>query len=125
MDNGTPQHGAKAERQLLPQRIAYPLGATEPGPESGLILDSLALVLKQHPDWKLEITGLSYSVGSSEAKKQVSLLQAEKIKQRLLQKGVSEKQLVAIGESDHYPIASNQTEPDRIQNRREKFALIK
>ncbi len=125
VNKGAAQPITKEEKQLLAQKIAYPLGDTEPSPEAEPLLDSLAQVLKQHPDWKLEIIGHSCSLGSPKTKEQVSRLRAENIKHQLLRKGVAEQQLVAIGQSDRYPIASNQTEAGRIQNRRVEFRLLK
>jgi len=113
------------EKELLTRKIAYPLGGTELSPEDEQFLDSLARELKQNPGWRLQISGHTCSTGSREANQRVSLQRARYVQQRLVQKGVPQSQLLALGQANQYPVASNDTEAGRARNRRVEFVLLK
>jgi type IX secretion system PorP/SprF family membrane protein len=118
----TPPPAPKAER--LARRIAYPLGGTDLSAGDEQFLDSLARELKAHPDWQLRISGHTCSLGNPETNARVSLGRAQLVERRLMQKGLPPSQLRATGEADRYPIAPNDTEAGRAQNRRVEFVIL-
>jgi type IX secretion system PorP/SprF family membrane protein len=111
------------EKALFERSISFARGSTSLTQQDEQLLDSLATVLKQHPELSLKIGGHTCSLGSELVNEKISLQRAEKVKALMVQKGVPKKQLVAIGYGDKHPVASNATEAGRVRNRRVTFAL--
>ena len=89
-------------------------------------LDSLAEVLRLHPEWKIRIEGHTDSLGTEAYNKELSQRRANAVKAYLLKTGVNSAQLVdAVGLGLGEPIADNGTPEGRYKNRRVEFKLEK
>ncbi|CAN5373715.1 DUF5723 family protein [soil metagenome] len=87
-------------------------------------LDSLAALLKKHPDWKLRISGHTDNVGKPTANMTLSKKRAESVKKYLTMKGVSEYKLVTEYYGQMRPIAPNDTPEGRQKNRRVEMLIM-
>lgn len=81
-------------------------------------LDSLVQIMTQYPTTKLLITGHTDNTGSRKINDPLSLSRAKKVQTYLVKKGLSFNRISIIGLADTQPIASNETNKGRAQNRR-------
>ncbi len=92
--------------------------------KSHKLLDDVAHIVLEHPSiTKLEIEGHTDNVGKDESNKALSQMRAESVREYLISQGIQEGRLHAIGYGEEKPIASNDTEEGRAQNRRVHFHI--
>lgn len=81
-------------------------------------VDALADLLTKHPEAKVSIESFTDDTGSDEANMQLSQRRAEVIKKQLVQCGISPDRIETIGRGEENPIASNDSDDGKAQNRR-------
>ncbi|MBO4556997.1 MAG: OmpA family protein [Bacteroidales bacterium] len=81
-------------------------------------LKEFAESMADMPDTDITIWGHTDNVGSAEANESVSLKRANAVKAFLAENGIAAERMQAEGLSYNMPIASNDTEAGRAQNRR-------
>ncbi len=91
--------------------------------ESEPTLDKAAGVLRKFSTIKVKITGHTDNVGDEEFNQKLSEDRAASVKQWLIDHGVDEERISTEGFGDKQPIASNDTEEGRAQNRRIEFQV--
>jgi len=106
------------------RNIYYDFDKWDLKPESFPVLDSLAMLLKENPELKVEIRSHTDSRGSDEYNLTLSQKRAESVVKYLVSKGISPERLIAKGYGEKHPIASNDTEEGRAKNRRTEFVII-
>ena len=87
-------------------------------------LDTVAAALVGQPTLSVQIIGHTDSVGSLEYNRRLSQRRAESVRRYLVAKGVRDANLQATGLGESRPIASNDTEDGRAQNRRVEFVVL-
>lgn len=90
--------------------------------ESKPTLDKIVAVLKAKPDWKLKIEGHTDSTGGDAHNQQLSQSRAESVKSYLVAGGVDGARLSTAGLGSSKPVAGNESESGRAQNRRVELA---
>jgi outer membrane protein OmpA-like peptidoglycan-associated protein len=70
------------------------------------------------PETNFAIYGHTDNVGSAQANQKVSNQRAESVQSYLLTKGIAKDRMTAEGLSFNFPVAENDTEAGRAQNRR-------
>ncbi len=88
------------------------------------LLDENIKVLQMNPNLIVEIQGHTDSIGSQEYNQPLSEQRAESVKNYFILKGVSMKRIFTRGFGKLAPIASNETEEGRAQNRRIEIRVI-
>lgn len=73
--------------------------------------------------YKVRLAGHTDNVGQPEANKTLSQARAEAVKRKLVEYGCAAESIKAIGYGDLKPVASNETEEGRAQNRRVEITL--
>lgn len=86
-------------------------------------LDKLAEVLVKNPDTNINIYGHTDSKGTDEYNLALSQRRAASVKNYLVSKGIASARLIPMGMGEKEPIASNETDEGRAQNRRVEFAI--
>ena len=86
-------------------------------------LDKLAEVLINNPDTNINIYGYTDSKGTDEYNLSLSDRRAASVKAYLVSKGIASSRMNTMGMGEASPIASNDTEAGRAQNRRVEFAI--
>lgn len=86
-------------------------------------LDKLSQVLINNPDTNINIYGHTDSKGSDEYNQKLSERRANSVKAYLAGKGIASSRLFALGEGESMPVATNDTDAGRAQNRRVEFAI--
>lgn len=88
-------------------------------------LNRAASFLKANPNLNVEIAGHTDNRGSADYNKNLSLKRAKAVSDYLTSKGVSASQLSQAGYGLENPVASNDTEEGRADNRRVEFVVKK
>lgn len=82
------------------------------------ILDEAAEILKANPDVNVEVRGFTDSRGSDAYNMRLSERRAQTVKNYLVSRGVSPSRLTTRGYGESDPVATNETDSGRAQNRR-------
>ncbi|MCX2778834.1 OmpA family protein [Microbulbifer thermotolerans] len=78
----------------------------------------VVLALRNQPGSEVEIAGHTDSLGNDNYNLRLSQSRADAVRAFLIQNGINTSRLTAIGYGEQQPIASNETESGRAQNRR-------
>lgn len=81
-------------------------------------LNKLVVFLNQYPQRSVVIEGHTDNVGSDDSNQRLSERRADAVKSYLMQQGIASQRLVASGKGEHQPIAANDSDIGRQQNRR-------
>jgi outer membrane protein OmpA-like peptidoglycan-associated protein len=87
-------------------------------------LDRLVALLNSYPEMKIEIGGHTDSHGGLQFNTQLSEARAKSVVDYLVEKGISKPRLSYKGYAYLQPIATNDTDEGRQQNRRVEFKVI-
>jgi len=93
-------------------------------PESINELQRLIKLMKDMPALKIEISGHTDNIGSAQYNKTLSERRAKSVVDYLIDNGISANRLTYKGYGFDLPIAPNDTEDGRQQNRRTEFKVI-
>lgn len=93
-------------------------------PESANELDRLIKLLNENPTIKIELGSHTDSKGSDEYNMKLSQSRSQSVVTYLIGKGISTDRLVAKGYGETTPIASNDNDEGRQQNRRTEFKIL-
>jgi outer membrane protein OmpA-like peptidoglycan-associated protein len=110
----------------IKEKVQFETGKAEIRPESHGLLDEVAKVLKDNAQIQLvHVEGHTDSTGSKGINKRLSKERAESVRAYLVQAGIDTKRLQAFGYGPDRPIADNETDAGREQNRRVEFNIKK
>lgn len=109
--------GGGNERFVL-TGVTFDTGKAKVRPESFARLDSVVEYLTHKKSARIEISGHTDSIGNPQTNKALSLRRAQACRDYLISKGVEASRIQAVGYGDERPVASNDTEAGRQQNRR-------
>jgi outer membrane protein OmpA-like peptidoglycan-associated protein len=87
-------------------------------------LDSLSEVLTKYTDTRMTVTGHTDSTGSKDYNYNLSNRRATSVTNYLAQRGIDQSRLIAQGVGPDQPIASNDNETGRAQNRRVELKIV-
>lgn len=104
--------------------IRFNEGSTAIAPESEGRLDRLIAILGRCPDAQIEIGGYTDSDGTTARNQALSEIRATAVVDYLVEAGIAADRLTAVGYGEANPIASNDTEEGRAQNRRIEFRIV-
>jgi len=82
------------------------------------VLKEAANVLKENANLKVSVEGHTDAKGSDDYNLKLSMRRAAAVKAFLIQEGVAESRLSTRGLGESQPVASNETDDGRAQNRR-------
>lgn len=86
-------------------------------------LAMLVTFLKAHPERRVTIEGYADSIGSASHNQALSQRRAEAVRSFLIQNGVDATRITATGYGAAAPLAPNNTEAGRLQNRRVEVVI--
>jgi outer membrane protein OmpA-like peptidoglycan-associated protein len=123
---GAPQRVIITERQLLIlDKVYFEFDRHVIQPISYPLLDQVANVLKEHPEFeKIAIEGHTDSVGSDGHNRQLSLRRAEAVREYLVRRGTDGALLETRGFGEERPVLPNTTDENRSINRRVEFHIL-
>ena len=86
-------------------------------------LDLIVAYLNQHMDAKIEIVGHTDNSGNGKANRKLSTGRAKSVSEYLSTKGIDKNRITYLGVGSLKPIASNESEEGKQQNRRVEFII--
>jgi outer membrane protein OmpA-like peptidoglycan-associated protein len=93
-------------------------------PASELEIDKLAKLLFLNPSLRIELGGHTDNVGNDAANLKLSDQRANAVRERLIAKGIEGGRITAKGYGETKPVAPNDTEAGRAQNRRTEVRVL-
>lgn len=93
--------------------------------ESHSELDRVAFLLSNYPVEMVEIAGHTDSIGSQNYNQKLSEARAKSVVDYLSKKGIAKSKMQPIGYGMLEPVATNETEEGRQQNRRVELKILK
>lgn len=113
------------EQDFTLQGVQFEIGSAKLTDEAQKILDEVAIEMKKYPKVKIEIHGHTDNTGSNELNDALSLKRAESVKDYLFNQGIDGDRMLTKGFGFSMPIASNDTDAGRAENRRIEFVIVK
>jgi outer membrane protein OmpA-like peptidoglycan-associated protein len=89
--------------------------------ESGKTLTLAYNALIANPDVRVEISGHTDNVGSDRYNQVLSLERAQSVRAWLVDKGIASNRMKTVGKGKNEPVATNDTDEGRAENRRIEF----
>lgn len=88
------------------------------------VLNSVASVLKEYKNSKVQVSGHTDDVGSSSSNQLLSERRANSVANYLISQSIAADRFYVVGYGESQPIASNASEAGREQNRRVEIQII-
>ena len=107
----------------IPSDISFDTGRSDIKPNLRPILDQFAQGLSSQPNTEIRIIGHTDSTGSDSINDPLSVNRAASARDYLVARGVDGRRIQIDGRGSHAPIADNNTERGRAQNRRIEIFL--
>lgn len=99
-------------------RINFATGSSNLTEESMDQVSNISEILKAYPNVKMKIGGYTDNTGNAQGNLKLSDSRAKAVMAAIVAKGIEASRLSAEGYGDQHPVASNDTEEGRAQNRR-------
>ncbi len=123
--NGCPLVILTAGEIVIKEQVQFDTDKSTIKPVSNALLDSVAQVIKAHPEIKkIEIQGHTDSTGSKAHNQQLSAERASSVRKALESRGVESARFVSKGYGQDKPIGDNATDAGRTENRRVQFLIL-
>ena len=103
--------------------ILFEAGSSRIAKESLPALDDIAVALKDCPEAFVHVEGHTDADGDDQSNLILSVARAEAVVDKMIELGISEARLYAIGYGESLPIASNDTNDGKRRNRRIVFTV--
>ncbi|WP_394426134.1 OmpA family protein [Vreelandella stevensii] len=107
----------------MPSSVTFGFDSAELTSDARSALNEVANVLTQYTDTRVNIAGHTDSTGNADYNQRLSERRAESVGRYLSQNGVSSMRLNTLGYGATRPVASNDSEQGRAQNRRVEITL--
>ncbi|MDQ6756575.1 MAG: OmpA family protein [Bacteroidota bacterium] len=108
---------------IAAKNILFATGSSKLLGKSYASLNNIITILKDHPNYKIDIEGHTDSTGTHEKNMVLSNDRAASVKAYLVSHGIDESRITSAGFGPDKSIATNQTIAGRIQNRRVEMRL--
>lgn len=109
----------------IPGAALFDTNKTDIKPSFANTLGQISGTLQQNPDTIVCVIGYTDSKGSTEYNQTLSVRRAQSVTAFLVNRGVAAGRLTAAGLGERMPVASNDTEAGRAQNRRVEMYVRK
>lgn len=110
--------------KIIMKNIFYAIGNASLEPDSFAEIDILNDFLTQNPSVKIEISGHTDNTGTAEVNNELSTSRSRAIYKLLVKRGIESERVKYAGYGSQRPIAPNDTEAGRSQNRRTEFEIL-
>ncbi|MBB1089253.1 OmpA family protein [Lysobacter sp. SG-8] len=108
----------------MPSNITFDFDKSDLKPAFYPVLDQVAETLKEYDQTIIEVAGHTDSVGSDAYNQQLSERRARSVGDYLMQDGIMRDRFILVGAGEGHPVASNDTDAGRAQNRRVEITLV-
>ncbi|QEM83669.1 OmpA family protein [Halomonas binhaiensis] len=107
----------------MPSSVTFGFDSSDLTGNASTALNDVANVLTQYPETTINIAGHTDSTGDAGYNQKLSERRAQAVGSYLQGRGVAANRLAMMGYGENQPIASNDTEEGRAQNRRVEITL--
>ncbi|CAM2192017.1 OmpA family protein [Paraburkholderia sp. A1RI_3L] len=107
----------------IPSSVTFDTNSYAIKPSFAPVLDQVAQTLNQNPEVIAQVVGHTDSTGQAAYNQTLSVNRAQSVANYLAQHGVAGQRLSATGMGASQPVADNNTEAGRAQNRRVEIYL--
>ncbi|MFH2045145.1 MAG: OmpA family protein [Pseudomonadota bacterium] len=104
--------------------ISFDFDSATLNKNSYLVLQDLAKVLLEFPDYRIVVVGHTDNVGEADYNQNLSEMRAHSVLNYLFDCGVEKSRLTSIGYGESKPIVKNSNETNKSRNRRVEFRII-
>jgi len=108
----------------MPSNVTFDFDSASLKPQFTPVLDNVARTLSQYNQTVIEVAGHTDSVGTDQYNQALSQRRATSVSGYLGSHGVVQQRMITVGAGESRPIASNDTENGRAQNRRVEITLV-
>ena len=117
--------GGDSDQTFTLDRVKFETASATLAESSMDQLDNVVKVLNAYSSISVELQGHTDNTGSYDANKSLSDQRANSVRDYLISKGIDGNRLTAVGFGSDNPIASNDTDTGRAQNRRTDLRVTK
>ncbi|MDR5866558.1 OmpA family protein [Halomonas koreensis] len=107
----------------MPSSVTFGFDSSDLTMQARNALNDVSSVLTQYPETRVNIAGHTDSTGDAAYNQRLSERRAQAVGDYLARTGVASNRLYMSGYGENQPVASNQTEAGRAQNRRVEITL--
>ncbi len=104
--------------------IYFASGSATLKPESYSILDSVAILLRNNPTSRIQISGHTDSDGSEASNQTLSENRAQSVYRYLVSTGIAGNRLTTVGYGESIPVVPNNSAANKAKNRRIEFLVL-
>jgi outer membrane protein OmpA-like peptidoglycan-associated protein len=108
----------------MPGNITFAFNDASLQPQFYPVLDEVARTLTEYNQTVVEVAGHTDNVGSDAYNQELSVRRANSVASYLQNRGVMQQRLITVGAGESRPVASNDNETGRAQNRRVEITLV-
>ena len=108
----------------MPGNVTFDFDSASVKPQFMPVLDNVAQTLTQYDKTVIEVAGHTDNVGSDSYNQALSQRRANAVASYLGSRGIMQQRMITVGAGESRPIASNDTENGRAQNRRVEITLV-
>ena len=108
----------------MPGNITFAFASSNLQPQFYPVLNNVANTLNEYNQTVIEVAGHTDNVGSDSYNQQLSVQRANAVAGYLSSKGIMQQRMIVTGAGESRPIASNDTEAGRAQNRRVEITIV-
>ncbi|NUS38810.1 MAG: OmpA family protein, partial [Lysobacter sp.] len=108
----------------MPGNITFGFDSANLSPQFYPVLDNVAGTLAQYNQTMIEVAGHTDNVGTDQYNQALSQRRAQAVASYLSGRGVLQQRMIVVGAGETRPIASNDTEAGRAENRRVEITIV-
>lgn len=112
-------------KPILLKNIYFEFDKDELMPRSYVELNKLLKIMQENPHMVIEIIGHTDNIGDDDYNKYLSRCRAKSVVTFLLENKIKPARLRYRGAGEHQPVATNDTDEGRAQNRRVEFVVVR
>lgn len=117
-------HPIESGERIALRNVFFETGKWEIMSDSEYELNKVVELLNQNPKLRIELGGHTDNVGQDDANKRLSEQRAKAVYEYLIKKGIAADRLTYKGYGETQPVATNDTEEGRGENRRTEIKVL-
>lgn len=124
LDNAEVERVGEGIQVTFDSGLLFDFDSSELRPEARANLADLAASLDEYPETEVLVVGHTDDRGTDSYNQELSERRAEAAKLYLMRQGISPSRIEAMGRGEAEPVASNETDAGRQENRRVEVAIF-
>ena len=113
-----------SDGKFITYGITFDVGKATIKPESMGEINRIVQLMTENPDLKFSVEGHTDSTGNPASNQTLSEQRSQAIVAKLVEMGIAQDRLTAVGKGQNSPIADNSTDEGKAKNRRVEFVKM-